>query len=222
MGTFILATAISCTADKAKKGERLASPEATTAPSRSAVNPPPPALVLNNAQFSTVLKLYAELTRRTVLSPLQLPNATFSLQISPENGSAAAKEIEKALRAQAIATVNDGDKFVMVIPAAQLSSTHPHSPQPTAAAPAELIPAGTINFMGLNSAAVARIYSELMGRKFDAATSARLEGTIILRTQTPLSKAECLYALDTLFEWQGIKMVPVGLDLIRAVPIPAK
>ncbi len=116
----------------------------------------------------------------------------------------------------------DGDKFVMVIPEAQLSSAHPHAPEPTTAAPSELIPAGTINLMGLNSAAVARIYAGLMGRKFDAATSARLDGTIVLKTQTPLSKAECLYALDTLFEWQGIKLAPVGDDMIRAVLIPKK
>lgn len=222
VGVIALATATSCASDNRKRAEESAITNSTTAVSNSIANPPSPGFVLNNAPLSTVLRLYAEFTGRTVLRPASLPGARLSLVASTTKAADGAAAIEKALRSQGIATVADGDKFVMVIPEAQLSSVRPRSSQLKVATPTELIPAGTINFTGANSEAVARIYAELTGRKFDAATSARLNGMVNLQTQTPLSKTECLYALDTLFEWQGIKMVPVGEDLIKAVPIPGK
>lgn len=222
VGVIALATATSCASDNRKRAEESAITNSTTAVSNSIANPPSPGFVLNNAPLSTVLRLYAEFTGRTVLRPASLPGAPLSLVASTTKAADGAAAIEKALRSQGIATVADGDKFVMVIPEAQLSSVRPRSSQLKVATPTELIPAGTINFTGANSEAVARIYAELTGRKFDAATSARLNGMVNLQTQTPLSKTECLYALDTLFEWQGIKMVPVGEDLIKAVPIPGK
>lgn len=226
VGVIALATATSCASDNRKRAEESAITNSTTAVSNSIANPPSPGFVLNNAPLSTVLRFYAEFTGRTVLRPASLPGARLSLVASTTKAAEVAAAIEKALRSQGIATVADGDKFVMVIPEAQLSSVRPRSSQlkvaAKAAAPTELIPAGTINFTGANSEAVAQIYAALTGRKFDAATSARLNGVVNLQTQTPLSKTECLYALDTLFEWQGIKMVPVGEDLIKAVPIPGK
>jgi hypothetical protein len=42
---------------------------------------------------------------------------------------------------------------------------------------------------------------------------------ISLKTQTPLTREEVCYALETLFAWQGFKLVPEGDRLAKLVPI---
>jgi hypothetical protein len=43
---------------------------------------------------------------------------------------------------------------------------------------------------------------------------------ITLVTQTPVSKDEAIYALGTVLEWAGLKLVRVGEDGLKAVPAP--
>ena len=185
-------------------------------------NPPAFGLVLENCNLTSVLNLYAGFRNRTVLRSPAVADASLSLVAATTNVAAAAAAIEKALSAQGAATILDGDKFVMVVPQGEVSRVNPHSSQLEAVPAQDLIPAGALNFPAAVLMSVAPIYAELLGRKFDPNTPAPLNGIIVLKNQTPLSKAECLYALDTLFEWQGVKLVPQGDNLIKAVLIPKK
>jgi hypothetical protein len=63
---------------------------------------------------------------------------------------------------------------------------------------------------------VIQIYAELAGRKLQQAPIVPA-ALIRFRNQTPLTKDEVLYALDTEFGWAGIKMVPAGDNSIKPV-----
>jgi hypothetical protein len=40
---------------------------------------------------------------------------------------------------------------------------------------------------------------------------------MVLKTVTPLSKKEAIYAVETLLAWRGIKVIPAGDGFVKAV-----
>jgi hypothetical protein len=82
------------------------------------------------------------------------------------------------------------------------------------------MPPGTLNFPTQSIWRVAVIYAALLGRTLDtnAALGGRL-GWVSFKNQTTLSREEASYALETLFAWQGFKLIPVDKNLARLVPI---
>ncbi len=148
-----------------------------------------------------------------------------------------AAELERKFAADGIVAIPDGDKFMMVVPKVLASVVSPRSSEikssrnpPRAAQtnkPAsgseELIPAGTINFWGVDAAQAADIYARLVSREMDR--SERFPGGpcpsgIFLKTITPLTKEEAIYALETELLWCGVKMVSVGDKMMKAVAAP--
>ena len=45
---------------------------------------------------------------------------------------------------------------------------------------------------------------------------------IVLRSQSGLTLEDGCYALETLFAWHGFKVVPVGADGLKLVPLSEK
>ena len=127
---------------------------------------------------------------------------------------------------------------MMVVPSAQAAEVKPHSselkssrsasvigavPQDNPAGSGleeEQIPPGAIYFWNVPADQVAPIYAELLGRKLDLSQRppSRM-GVISMRTITPVTKAEAVYALETLFGWQGLKVVPVGDSAAKLIRI---
>ena len=193
----------------------------------STTNPPAFGVVLEHCNLTSVLNLYAGFRDRTILRSPLVEDVPLSLVAATTNVADAAAAIEKALNAQGIAAILDGDKFAMVVPQAEAAKAKPRLAQIKVPASnvreRELMPAGTINFPQANLINVVQIYAELAGRKLDGSEKTFLDGPQIrLKSQTDLSKEEVLYALDTLFEWQGFRMVPGDGDSIKAVAIPEK
>lgn len=189
-------------------------------------NQPTASLVLRDTDIGQVLGLYAQFTDRTVLRSPRIQRVSLTIETSATNRTELAHLIEKALAEKEIVTIPDGDKFVMVVPQAEASTVKPRSAEISALPPnspqRQLIPLGTINF-NADVREVAAIYAGLLGGELDRSESTLLYGPQIrLRTQTPLNKEEVLYALETLFQWQGIKLVPTGTNLFRAVSIREK
>jgi hypothetical protein len=180
-----------------------------------------PGLVLEDAGFGQVLMIYQRLSGRTLLIHPALPEYSVNLRAEASNPAEAALVLEKEFASQKIAVIPDGDKFAMVVPESQVTGLKPRSTEikPTEG---ELLPAGVISFLNVDLVQVANIYAALMGRKLDRqAPPPRATRTINLKTQTPLSLEEARYALDTLFRWQGLEMIPTGDDLMKLAPVPA-
>jgi hypothetical protein len=180
-------------------------------------------LVLVKADIDFVLRLYGEFKGRTVLRSPRLPAVSLSLETAVTNQAGAAQVLEKALAAKAITTIPDGDKFVMVVPNSEIATVKPRSAEirSSTRGRSELMPVGAISFSNADLNQASAIYANLIGRKLDQ-TQPTPQPTLAIkfRNQTPLTKEECVYALDTLFRWQNVKVVPIGEGLVKVVPIP--
>ena len=84
-----------------------------------------------------------------------------------------------------------------------------------------MIPTGMIDWRGLPIKHAILMYADLCHRKLDssAPTPPARYVKFDFRTQTPVSRPEAIYAVETLLAWAGIKMVPVGDDQIKAVAL---
>jgi len=201
-------------------------------PKRDGSSVPNPTLAFDDVDVDSLLALYAEFAGRTILRP-GLPKHSFTLAASPSNQAEAALVIEKALAEQELISMADGERFLMVLPKALAANARPHSSAlksksigaqhapggPNQSGNDELIPEGGINFVNVDLFEAAKIYVEYLGRKLERNPTPGVRGFIRIKTQTPLTREEACYALETLFNWQGAKLVPASEDLIRLVPI---
>jgi hypothetical protein len=182
-------------------------------------------LELVDVDLEPVLDLYAECKGRTLLRWPRLPATSFTLNASTPNRARAGLVLEKALAEKGIDTIPDGEKFLMIVPESEAATVRPHSAEiesPTGnGGEAGLLPAGAINIPNADLNIVAKIYADLIQRKLDQTQRLALP-TLAIKFQnlSPLSKEECAYALETLFRWQGVRLVPAGDGLAKVVPIP--
>jgi hypothetical protein len=182
-------------------------------------------LALEAADIQTILRLFGEFSGRTVLQHPELPAVKFTLLGPVTNRTEAAQILKAALEEKQIAIVSDGEKFALIAPRSQVSTLNPRSAQLPAPSPnsagAPLIPAGSLNFQGALPAQVLPIYAEFRGDKLDRSSPLppTLGSKIFLRMETALTKEECLYALETLINWSGLKLVPAGNGLVKAAPV---
>jgi hypothetical protein len=114
----------------------------------------------------------------------------------------------------------------MILPAKLVSTAKPGSPAiksaATSGAQLELVPVGMLYFRNAPIRQVIMVHADLKGCKLDDTEPlpTAVNGTISFRNQTPLTKEECDYALDTLLGWAGLKLVSAGDHLVRVVPVP--
>jgi len=88
---------------------------------------------------------------------------------------------------------------------------------PAANAPAEeTIPAGNINFQGVDVNQVLDVYSQLVGRTVLRAGLPAAQ--IVLKTETPLTKTEAIQALQAVLALNGVSLVNVGDKFVKALP----
>jgi len=179
------------------------------------------ALEFENASLEPVLALYSELSKRTLLRWPQLPGLSFSVFAPAADQAAAALALQRALNEKGLATLPDGEKFTMIVPQQHAASLKPRSSEikPLEALGSEMLPPGAIDFRGLHIHQVVLVYLDLCRRKLDQSVPMPpvKDDFIYFRTQTDLSRAEAIYALDTLLGWAGIKMVPSGESEMKPV-----
>src|SRR5579883_546695 len=170
---------------------------------------------LQNADLDKVLDLYAQLVNRTVLHGT-LPASKFTFDIPATNLTVAAEIVVKALKEQGLTTILDGEKFVLVVTDAQASKAEPHSSQ--IHSPGEKA-IGTLSFSSASLVSALSVYAGLMGASGFEQTSdfAMPPLSISVKTQTNLTKSEAIYALDTIFQLDGFKIVPASNNRLKAV-----
>lgn len=183
---------------------------------------------LHDASLEQVLRLYGEFCERTLLRP-SLTAEPFTLQATPGNKAEAALVLQKALLAQGITNIPDGKKFMMVLPVERAAMADPRSDQLKSSAPpakesakegAGIVPAGEICIPGADCTQALIFYAQLAygDRRLDPqAPVLRNVELIHLITQTPVTREEAIYAMETLFEWQNIKVIPSGSNYVKAV-----
>lgn len=181
-------------------------------------------LVFESASFDQVLTLYAQFSERTLLRSPNLAKPSFTMATSAENRATASLALQNALNEKGVATIPDGEKFMMIMPRDQAAAVNPRSSQikPSGKIQSEALPAGAINFAGTDINQVVQIYAELVGRKLDrnVPMPPMTSYTIQFRNQTSLNRAEVVYALDTVLGWAGLKLVQVGDNQMKPVPVP--
>jgi general secretion pathway protein D len=81
----------------------------------------------------------------------------------------------------------------------------------------EIIPPGLINFEGVDVAQVLEVYAQLVGRTLLHGTIP--QASIVLKTETPLTKAEAIQALQAVLALNGIAVIDVpGGKFVKVVP----
>ena len=103
-------------------------------------------------------------------------------------------------------------------PAAPAAPSAAPAAAPAAPKPSEeMIPAGNINFQGVDVSQVLDVYAQLVGRTMLRAGLPAAQ--IILRTETPLTKTEAIQALQAVLSLNGIALVNVGDKFVKVLPI---
>lgn len=105
----------------------------------------------------------------------------------------------------------------MVVPQSEAKRVKPRSSEINRKS-GEVVPDGMIKLEGAPLIQVFEIYAKLKGRKADHAFAAP-SAPLVFNGATTLTVDELLYALDTLFSWQYLEVVPVGDDMLRLAPI---
>jgi hypothetical protein len=182
-------------------------------------NGTPDGLVFDGVGIRTMMRLLGEYSERTVLQHPSLPVVKFSLRTTATNRAEIARILREALEAKDIVIVPDGGKFLLAGAKGEAAKLNPQSAQLTAAAgssESEVMPRGSILFASATVPNVLSILAEFRGEKLESSPPLP-DGKIYLTMETALTKAECRYALETLIGWQGIRLIPSGNGLVRAV-----
>ncbi len=80
----------------------------------------------------------------------------------------------------------------------------------------EIIPPGLIDFQGVDVSQVLEVYAQLVGRTLLRAGLPQAQ--IVLKTETPLTKAEAIQALQAVLALNGIAVVNVGDKFVKVLP----
>jgi general secretion pathway protein D len=85
----------------------------------------------------------------------------------------------------------------------------------TAQPPEQIIQAGDINFQGVDVSQVLEVYAKLVGRTL---LHAQLpSASIVLKTETPLTKTEAIEALQAVLAMNGIAVVNIGDKFVKVL-----
>ena len=80
----------------------------------------------------------------------------------------------------------------------------------------EMIPPGLIDFQGVDVSQVLEVYAQLVGRTLLRAGLPSAQ--IVLKTETPLTKAEAIQALQAVLALNGIAVINVGDKFVKVLP----
>jgi len=177
---------------------------------------------LKNAAFNDVTDLYSGLEQRVLLQHPEMDRAPVSLEAVWTNQPPESADVIKALvgflNQRGISVVQDGSKFLQLVPGALKQSTSARSKN---------LPAGPTEVGGMTlqgAVDLIQMYSNYSGRRCTRNESTSLS-VPYLKVARPLSKAELVYVLETLLAWNQATIV-LGEDntfsVVRAAQQPKR
>jgi hypothetical protein len=208
------------------------------------------------ADLNQVLSIYAAMSQRTILRPITLPAPTVNLKtqcaLTKEEALYAFTTI---LALNGICMVDDGPKFVQVVPMCQRDQVKKAAPKPEPGAklfdpkkvpsvgppgsptlsPPPPRPVNEVQRVEQEIERLRRAFYDFLhppdpakpaGRRLfelyarladkTAVPSPKFDGTgIWFHVETPLTKAELLYAIETTFTLHNLAIIPVDSQKIR-------
>lgn len=179
------------------------------------------AIKFQNLPLSQLLSFYSELTGRTILRSTMLPVGVIAAHSQNLDREGIVRFLERTLTRAHLQSLPQGDKFTVLLPenyalpAAALWENRKATGggQRSQAA----YPAGAINFKNVELVQVLQFYGQLAGRKVERAPNLP-NFPITIKPATSLSVAEALYAFDTVLLLNGIQIVAVDDQTVKAVP----
>jgi hypothetical protein len=175
-------------------------------------------LRLNDTNFEAVFALLSKFKERTLLiHPAAHRQIPVVVSANPRNKTEAIQSLESALREKGFAIIPDGTKFDMIVPSELATNVIPRSADlPIAKADEMMVAPGMIYFDDVQFEEVLMIYGKLIRREIiqDESLPNR---TLSIQSMNPLTKSEVIYALDVLFDWQGVKIANVDDKTAKVV-----
>lgn len=186
--------------------------------STNELTPSLPVMYFHALSLERAVGLYADYKKRTPLMHPQLGSPTFSLKANVHTEAEAVEAWEKLFRARNIATISDGEHFVMVVPFAFTNSVKPGAS--ALSSTNSLVPPMSINFHSAPIHLAIQAYADYVQKEavnlHDNSWLSCCDVPLITLTQvTPLSRGEIIYALDTLFNWNNVRMIPEGAGKLK-------
>jgi hypothetical protein len=174
-----------------------------------------------DADVSQVLEICQELRGRTVLKPSNLPAAKISVRSQTAmTRDQAIWMLDAVLALADIAMIPHGDKFALVLPGIEnrrAPATASPSIPPSVNAQ-ETLPPGLLKFQDADISRVLAVYASLLARRPLPVERATPSVKITVRTQTSLTRAEAISALDTIAALNRLQFVLVGDDEVKVLP----
>lgn len=177
------------------------------------------------ADLTQVLDIYQELSGRTVLLAANTPRFKISLRSQTEwTRPEAIWALETAIGLGDLTVFRHQTNLAIVQPSTLAGPPKEFvSNQSAATTSVKEIPAGGIKFWEASSEQFLQLYASLSGREPLPIESSVPPSRVSIRTQTPLTSAEAIYALDALATVNGLQFVLVGdkqVKLAAASVIP--
>lgn len=164
-------------------------------------------------RFEDMLNLYSDFRDRTVLIHPKIIWSPVSLRVEAQTKADIAGILEKAFLDTGITTVLDGDKFVLLVPTSLEGRITARSKDLDATSPQY----GTI-YIHAPIKTVIEQYGRILGRTQIGNERIPWE-QVYLRTKM-LTKAEVLYAFDTVLAWNGFQIVSVDDNAFKVTLLP--
>jgi hypothetical protein len=168
-----------------------------------------------SADLRQVLDIYGDLSQRTVLHAATLPAPRITLKtrggLTRDEGIYA---LATVLALNGISLVDDGTKFVQVVPMAKRAQVMTRAPE--LAPGAKPTPFGSIDFPATDADQALAIYAAMRQRTVLRARTLP-SPPITLKTRGPLTREEAAYAIATVFALNGISLVDDGTKFVQVV-----
>jgi hypothetical protein len=174
-----------------------------------------------DAHVSQVLEICQELSGRTLLKPSNLPAAKIGVRSQTDmTRDQGIWMLDAVLALADIAMIPHGDKFAFVLPGIEnprVPAVEPPALSPTVNAQ-EVLPPGLLKFQDADISQVLTVYASLVARKPLPVERTTPPVKMSVRTQTSLTRAEAVSALDTIAALNRLQFVLVGDDEVKVIP----
>ena len=168
---------------------------------------------LQDVRFEDAVDLYSHLTRPTVLVHPKIIWSPVSVRAAARNETEAVAAVRKAFLDKGISILADGEKFVLMVPTAIERTITPASEKVDSASPPF-----SSSYLYSPVSTVIENYGRILERA-RVGDEPLPTGRVYLRSRN-LSKAEMLYAYDTLLGWNGLKVVLIDDKTFKVVRLP--
>lgn len=174
-------------------------------------------IYFNDATLNSALDMLGMITRRTLLvhPDVYATLAPVSIQARDKAGFTGA--FETFLKEKDIAVVLDGSKFEMVFPASLGKTFQPFAQSVSAPETNNSTSGYGLSYDNVDLRQVLNFYGQVIGREL--AQDWFPVGACKIRTQTLLTKAEVVHAIDVLMAFHELKAINIGDKSFKVVSL---